>query len=94
MIQRSAKRLQAIRGLPCVRCGNPNSQAAHSNFGEHGKGRGIKADDNCTIPLCHSCHMVFDQYMEMNRAESLQWFNAMLAKTNDMLSIGDGNHVF
>ncbi len=91
---RSSKRLQAVRSLPCVRCGNPNSQAAHSNFAEHGKGRGIKADDCYTIPLCHGCHTWLDQYLELNRDESKAWFNAMLGKTNDMLSIGNGREVF
>lgn len=36
---RDAKRLAEIRKLPCVRCGNPHSQAAHSNSAKHGKGR-------------------------------------------------------
>ncbi len=86
---RSPKRLAAIRKLPCVRCGNPNSQAAHSNFGEHGKGKGIKADDKYTIPLCHSCHIDFDQYKTMGREESKEWFDKMLEKTERMLSIND-----
>ena len=29
---RDAKRLAAVRLLPCVKCGNPESQAAHSNL--------------------------------------------------------------
>jgi hypothetical protein len=36
---RDTKRLAAIRKLPCIRCGGGPSQAAHSNFGEHGKGK-------------------------------------------------------
>ena len=47
---RSPKRLAEIRKLPCVRCGNPNSQAAHSNSSRDGKGRGIKASDAFVIP--------------------------------------------
>lgn len=51
---RDAKRLAAIRKLPCVRCGYPHSQAAHSNFSEHGKGKGLKQMINtqylCAIP--------------------------------------------
>lgn len=83
---RDNKRLAAIRKLPCVKCGNLNSQAAHSNFGEHGKGKGIKANDNFTIPLCASCHVVFDQYRDMGREESRLWFLKMLDKTNRMLN--------
>ena len=84
---RSTKRLNEIRKLPCVRCGQSPSQAAHSNFGEHGKGKGIKADDRYTIPLCHSCHSDFDQYKTMGREESKEWFEKMLEKTELMLSL-------
>ena len=86
---RDAKRLAAVRKLPCVKCGNPNSQAAHSNWSEHGKGRGIKADDTYTIPLCLSCHQWLDQYHSMSRDESKAWFMQMLGKTNRMLVMDD-----
>lgn len=91
---RDSKRLAAIRKLPCVKCGNPNSQAAHSNFGEHGKGKGIKADDQFTISLCHSCHADFDQYKTMGREESKEWFNQALNKTNQMLNLNNNDEVF
>lgn len=84
---RDPKRLAAIRKLPCIKCGQSPSQAAHSNFGEHGKGKGIKANDKYTIPLCHSCHADFDQYKTMGREESKEWFNKMLEKTELMLKI-------
>ena len=84
---RSTKRLNEIRALPCVRCGYPHSQAAHSNFSEHGKGKGIKADDKYTIPLCPSCHQWFDQYRGMGLVESKAWFNKMLEKTERMLNL-------
>ncbi|HAV5548726.1 MULTISPECIES: hypothetical protein [Acinetobacter] len=86
---RSTKRLNVIRALPCVRCGYPHSQAAHSNFSEHGKGRGIKADDQYTIPLCAICHADFDQYKTMGREESKEWFAKMLKKTERMLKSHD-----
>ncbi|MFW1754323.1 hypothetical protein [Acinetobacter wanghuae] len=86
---RDAKRLAAIRKLPCIRCGNPNSQAAHSNSAKHGKGRGIKADDAFTVPLCHSCHSNFDQYELGSRQESEKLFERWLVKTEVMLSKRD-----
>lgn len=86
---RDRKRLEAIRKLPCVVCGKPNSQAAHSNFGEHGKCKSRKADDKYTIPLCHSCHSDFDQYKTMGREESKEWFDKMLEKTERMLNLND-----
>ncbi|MCH7381622.1 MULTISPECIES: hypothetical protein [Acinetobacter] len=83
---RDAKRLAEIRKLPCIKCGSPApSQAAHSNFGEHGKGRGIKAQDSHTIPLCVNCHRWLDGYFEMTREQSKEWFAQALEKTNQML---------
>ena len=86
---RDAKRLAAIRKLPCIRCGNPNSQAAHSNNAKHGKGRGIKADDSFTVPLCHVCHSDFDQYKLGSRAESEAMFEKWLVKTELMMNQTD-----
>lgn len=86
-VNRDNKRLEQVRSLPCCVCGiGPRSQAAHSNFGIHGKGKGIKADDKYTIPLCHSCHSKLDQYnMGMNREQSLEWFMKKWRETNRLL---------
>ena len=86
---RDAKRLAAVRKLPCVRCGHPDSQAAHSNSSRDGKGRGIKADDSKTVCLCHSCHFQFDTFQLGSRAESEVMFDQWLIKTNRMLSVED-----
>ncbi len=84
---RDSKRLAAVRLLPCVRCGHPNSQAAHSNSAKHGKGRSIKASDEFTIPLCVIYHAAFDRFELGNRAESEAMFDQWLVKTNRMLNI-------
>ena len=86
---RSSKRLAKIRKLPCIRCGNPNSQAAHSNSAKHGKGRGIKASDAFVIPLCAICHAAFDRFELGNRAESEAMFDRWLVKVNRMLVMED-----
>ena len=82
---RSPKRLAEIRKLPCVRCGNPNSQAAHSNSAKHGKGRGIKSSDLFVIPLCFKCHAAFDRFELGNRAQSEAMFEKWLVKTELMM---------
>ena len=82
---RSPKRLAAVRLLPCIRCGNPNSQAAHSNSAKHGKGRGIKSSDQFTIPLCAICHAAFDRFELGNRTESAAMFEKWLVKTELMM---------
>lgn len=84
---RSTKRLNEIRALPCVRCGQSPSQAAHSNSSKHGKGRGIKASDAFTVPLCHKCHFLFDTYQLGTRQESEAMFERWLKKTELMLKI-------
>lgn len=82
---RSPKRLAEIRNLPCIRCGNPNSQAAHSNSAKHGKGRSIKASDAFVIPLCAICHAAFDRFELGNRTESEAMFEKWLVKTELMM---------
>lgn len=86
---RSPKRLAEIRKLPCIRCGNPNSQAAHSNSAKHGKGRSIKASDQFTIPLCFKCHAAFDRFELGNRAESEAMFEKWLVRVERMLAMED-----
>lgn len=86
---RDSKRLAEIRKLPCVRCGNPNSQAAHSNSAKHGKGRSIKSSDQFTIPLCFKCHAAFDRFEFGNRAESEAMFEKWLVKTELMMGVED-----
>ena len=90
---RDAKRLDAIRNLPCVRCGQSPSQAAHSNSSKHGKGRGIKASDEFTVPLCYSCHSAFDAFKLGTRQESEALFEGWLEKTERMLNL-DNNEIF
>ena len=86
---RSPKRLAEIRKLPCVRCGNPNSQAAHSNSSRDGKGRGIKSSDLFVIPLCAICHAAFDRFELGTRVESEAMFEKWLVRVNRMLNQTD-----
>ena len=86
---RDSKRLAEIRKLPCIRCDNPNSQAAHSNSAKHGKGRGIKSSDLFVIPLCFKCHAAFDRFELGNRAESEAMFDQWLVRVNRMLVMED-----
>lgn len=88
-MKRNHKRLAAIRKLPCIRCGNPHSQAAHSNSAKHGKGRGIKSSDLFVIPLCFKCHAAFDRFQLGNRAESEAMFDRWLVRVNRMLVMED-----
>ena len=64
----------------------PPSQAAHSNSSAHGKGRGIKANDAYTVPLCYKCHADFDQFKMGDRAESEAIFMGWLHQTDKLLT--------
>lgn len=95
MSKRDPKRLSAIRQLPCCQCGHPApSQACHSNFSEHGKGRGIKADDRYTIPLCYSCHYEFDTYQGRAREQAKKWFLDRLKFIDEVLDGSNNKAVF
>ncbi|EHU1402999.1 hypothetical protein A0109_RS04835 [Acinetobacter baumannii] len=92
---RDAKRLAEVRKLPCMRCGAPApSQAAHSNSSKDGKGKGIKASDAFTVPLCHKCHFLFDTYQLGTRQESEALFDQWLEKTERMLNLNNNEEVF
>ena len=83
---RDAKRLAAIRKLPCVRCGKPApSEACHANWAEFGKSMGRKADDEYTIPMCRACHKSMDLYQLGSREETKKLFEKWLVKTELMM---------
>jgi hypothetical protein len=75
-MSRSESYRRLVAALPCLRCGIEGfSQAAHSNDARFGKGRGLKADDYATFPLCcqrigiHGCHYEHDNYLSLSREE-------------------------
>ena len=62
---RSEAYRRAVASLPCIHCGiDGYSQHAHENAG---KGKSMKADDRCAMPLCctrpgiEGCHAAFDR---------------------------------
>lgn len=70
-VAEGSKYLAACRGEPCylrIRgiCGAldwaaPEVVPCHSNLLEHGKGKGIKADNRFMFPGCRACHFWLDQ---------------------------------
>lgn len=76
------QRFKALRQFSCVECGRRPVDIAHSNFSEHGKGKGIKADDRYTVALCRGCHSGFDLFVNLNREQARTKFANWLIKTN------------
>ena len=93
MSKRDNKRLELIRSLPCCQCGaSPRSQAAHSNFGIHGKGMGVKSRDEFTIPLNRICHQNLDQNLsQQTRQQQQEWFMKKLGFINKVLDDEEEN---
>jgi hypothetical protein len=75
---RSKTHLKNVASLLCQHCGRDGSvQAAHSNWSEHGKGRGIKASDIYTAALCQDCHQELDQGNHLSKEERKRmWIEA------------------
>lgn len=83
------QRFEALRQFGCVECGRRPVDIAHSNFSEHGKGKGIKADDSYTVALCRVCHSDFDLYANLDREQAKAKFADWLSKTNMALGCKD-----
>jgi len=67
---RSKTHLKNVANLPCQNCYiEGQTQAAHSNWAEHGKGRGIKASDEYTAALCQTCHMELDSGARLTKEQ-------------------------
>ncbi|MPW17897.1 DUF1364 family protein [Paraburkholderia sp. CNPSo 3157] len=67
-VAEGSKYLAACRGEPCylrvpgVCCGRIDTVVpCHSNQSKHGKGMGIKAAHEFTVPGCFACHAWLDQ---------------------------------
>lgn len=85
---RSKALLEAARKIPCQWCGADDGTvvAAHSNEMAHGKGRGIKADDNMIASLCFSCHTELDQGKWMTKMERRGMWRVAHERTVELLN--------
>lgn len=67
--------LALCRGQECYlrlapMCASPETVVpCHSNQNRDGKGMGIKAADDKTVPGCHACHHLLDQGAKHTREE-------------------------
>jgi hypothetical protein len=87
---RSRKHLMNVAELPCQNCYiEGQTQAAHSNWAEHGKARGIKASDEFTAALCQPCHYEIDQGAKFSReARQTAWLAAHIATVRKLVESG------
>lgn len=73
---------QLVRGEPCYlllpgiqRHPKDTVVPCHSNQSIHGKGMGIKAHDEFTVPGCCDCHRELDQGMRFTKEEKAAFWN-------------------
>src|SRR5690606_30745347 len=78
--------LEACRGELCYLSipgvcvgGTDTTVPAHSNQARHGKGMGIKAKDQYTVPACYACHAEIDQGHTFTREEKFALWNKAYA---------------
>lgn len=65
-----------------MRCGREGqTQAAHSNQLQHGKGKGIKASDEYTAALCLKCHYEIDMGNKLTKEERREEWNRAWIRT-------------
>lgn len=79
--------LEACRGESCYLqipgvCigGTDTTVPSHSNQARHGKGMGIKARDEYTVPACHACHSEIDQGNRFTREQKFALWDAAYAR--------------
>ncbi len=56
------------------------SVPCHSNQSRHGKGMGLKAEHQFTVPGCPRCHYEIDQGMRLTKEEKFAIWDAAYAK--------------
>jgi hypothetical protein len=88
---RSPKLLAAVRRLPCMVTGiEGQTEAAHSNWPQHGKGRSIKADDNRVAALSRDVHRELDQGKRWSAEERQAiWWQAHRQTVQSLLMRGE-----
>ena len=83
---RSKKHLKNVASLACQNCYiEGQTQAAHSNWSEHGKGRGIRASDEFTAALCQTCHAELDSGARLNKEQRRNLWQMAYQKTVNKL---------
>ena len=83
---RSKTHLKNVALLPCQHCGlEGQTQAAHSNWAEHGKAKAKKASDEYTAALCVKHHFEIDQGAHLSKNERIEIWNNAYKKTVNLL---------
>jgi hypothetical protein len=87
---RSAVLLARVRTLPCMVTGvYGHTEPAHSNWGEHGKGKAIKADDNRVAAIASWIHRELDQGSRWSARQRRElWWTAHCSTVMHLYRLG------
>jgi hypothetical protein len=87
---RSPALLAAVRTLPCQVTGKVGeTEAAHSNWPQHGKAGRIKADDNRVAAMCRDIHRELDQGRKWSAEERQNiWWDAHCKTVRELIARG------
>ena len=88
---RSRKLMKAYSLIGCTVdfCGLGPTCGAHSNWSIHGKGRGIKADDNRCASMCNAHHTELDQGRHWSEADKQAiWWAAHVRTVQTLTQMG------
>ncbi len=77
----SKERVEWVKSLPCVGCGIGPSVNAHTVGG----GTSRKADAETIAPLCHWCHLKYDQHRAPFDTEASRALMIVAAVRTDLL---------
>jgi hypothetical protein len=79
---RNKRHLMNVASLSCQVCGKDGAtQAAHSNWGKHGKSFGRKADDQYTAAMCQFCHSELDQGHMLKKEQRQEMWGEAFRRT-------------
>ena len=87
---RNKRHLMNVAMLDCQVCGlSGHTQAAHSNWGKHGKSFGRKADDQYTAAMCQFCHSELDQGANLTKEQRQEmWEKAWIKTVHAIVELG------
>lgn len=91
---RSPALMKLYRAIPCQNCGADDGTVcgAHSNWAEHGKGRGIKASDDKCASLCFTCHSALDTGPASNDLKRQMWDRCHENTMHALIQLSWGDH--
>lgn len=79
---RSQGYLTFLRGRPCIQCGKPG-ELHHVSLKGGDRAWGRKPPDSRVVPLCHECHMFWENHPEIEKKARLTLATIMVEQLSE-----------